>query len=496
MADDLESPIDESLLYCLPTTMVTDDEASDNDADSKSGDDDFFDQAPATRRHPDLPDSVFDEQQLQTQVFQDRVTVAFDSGQDIAKVQLNQIIEDDEAHYANPQAELLAWHYQLGHLPFGRIKKLVERGDLPAYLKDAKTPRCASCMFGKASRRPWRTKAPPNRNTIPPATAPGAVVGVDQLISATPGLVGQMRGTLTKHRYTVSTVFVDHFSGLSYVHLQLSTSTLHTLEAKRAFERFAKAHGVTIRHYHADNHIFDSKLFVQEVQQAGQTILYCAVNAHHQNGRAEKKIRDLQELARTMILHARQRWPSAITTNLWPYALRMANEVSNLTPILVGQDHVSPIELFAQVEIRPQVKFAHTFGSPVYVLDAKLQAGHTKPKWEHRARIGMYLGPSPRHSTKVALVLNLQTGHVSPQFHVQYDDLYDTLKPTAGNPSPQLRWQERAGFAGKDNMAAQPQPKGNPVANRQQLARIDAAIDMARRGANHGRRRLSEFATR
>jgi hypothetical protein len=273
-------------------------------------------------------------------------------------------------------------------------------------------------------------------------------VGVDQLISATPGLVGQMRGILTKRRYMVSTVFVDHFSGLSYVHLQLSTATENTLEAKGAFERFAKLHGVTIKHYHADNHIFDSKAFVEEVRRCGQSISYCAVNAHHQNGRAEKKIRDLQELARTMLLHARQRWPAAITTNLWPYALRMANDVSNLTPILKGQSYVSPLELFSQVEVRPQVKYSHTFGSPVYVLDEKIQAGQRKPKWEHKARIGIYLGTSPRHSRKVALVLNLQTGHVSPQFHCQFDDLCDTLRPSAGNPVPQSKWQEKGGFTG------------------------------------------------
>jgi hypothetical protein len=430
-------PLHEQHLYCMPTTIVSDDEHTDDEGAAEEDDDQSL-SAPAQRRHPDLPDEVFNHRPA-TDAFQDRLTVAFDNGQDISRQQLARLVEDDEAQYANPTAELLAWHYRLGHLPFGRIKKLAERGDLPTYLKDARVPRCASCLFGKAHRRPWRTKAPPNQYTVPPPTAPGAVVGVDQLISATPGLVGQMRGTLTKQRYTVSTVFVDHFSGLSYVHPQLSTATEHTLEAKRAFERFAKAHGVLVRHYHADNHIFDSKLFVQEVHRVGQTISYCAVNAHHQNGRAEKKIRDLQELARTMILHARQRWPSAITTNLWPYALRMANEVSNITPILIGRDHVSPLELFSQVEVRPQVKFAHTFGSPVYVLDEKLQAGQSKPKWEHRARIGVYLGPSPRHSRKVALVLNLQTGHISPQFHVQHDDLYDTMRANAGNPLPVSR---------------------------------------------------------
>jgi Reverse transcriptase (RNA-dependent DNA polymerase) len=152
-----------------------------------------------------------------------------------------------------------------------------------------------------------------------------------------------------------------------------------------------------------------------------------------------------------MLLRARQRWPSAITTHLWPYAVRMANDISNITPSLRRDDHVSPLELFSQVEVRPVVKHTHTFGSPVYVLDAPLQAGQSKPKWEYKSRIGIYLGASPRHSKKVALILNLQTGLVSPQFHCQYDDLCDSLRPSAGNPVPRSRWQERAGFVGDDS---------------------------------------------
>mgnify|MGYP000653665129 FL=1 len=120
--------------------------------------------------------------------------------------------------------------------------------------------------------------------TTPPATSPGAVVAVDQMISATPGFIAQMRGFITRKRYKVTTVFVDHFSGLSFVYLQKSTSAEETVEAKRAFERYAKVHGVTIRHYHADNGIFIENEFVKAVEADKQTISYCAVNAHHQNG--------------------------------------------------------------------------------------------------------------------------------------------------------------------------------------------------------------------
>jgi hypothetical protein len=124
--------------------------------------------------------------------------------------------------------------------------------------------------------------------------------------------------------------------------------------------------------------------------------------------------------------------------------MRMANNVSNFFP-RIGSG-VSPIERFSQVDVKPQVTHSHTFGAPVYVLDARLQAGKSIPKLSKNARIGMYLGPSPRHSRKVALVLSLRTGRVSLQFHVVIDDLFETLRPSTGNSVPRSRWQEATGF--------------------------------------------------
>ena len=67
----------------------------------------------------------------------------------------------------------------------------------------------------------------------------------------------------------------------------------------------------------------------------------------------------------------------------------------------------------------------HTFGCPCYVLDHRLQYGNgAVPKWEPRARMGIYVGCSPSHASNVALILNPRTGHVSPQFHVVFDDDY------------------------------------------------------------------------
>ena len=137
--------------------------------------------------------------------------------------------ETDEVEYSTHQAELLSWHYRLGHISFGQIQRMAERGDLPAYLTAEKKPLCASCQYKKQTKRLWRTKALVNAMTTPPATAPGSVVGVDQLISSTLGLIGKIRGMLTRQWYTVTTVFIDHYSGLSYVHFQMSTAAADTI---------------------------------------------------------------------------------------------------------------------------------------------------------------------------------------------------------------------------------------------------------------------------
>ena len=70
-----------------------------------------------------------------------------------------------------------------------------------------------------------------------------------------------------------------------------------TLKSKLAFEKYALSHGVHIKHYHADNGRFKDTLFTTDIEEKGQTISYCGVGAHHQNGIAEKRIGDLQRTA-------------------------------------------------------------------------------------------------------------------------------------------------------------------------------------------------------
>ena len=61
------------------------------------------------------------------------------------------------------------------------------------------------------------------------------------------------------------------------------------------------------------------------------------------------------------------------------------------------------------------------------VLHPKLQDGHKILKWEPRERKGQYVGASSLHESSVGLIRNLKTGNISPQFHVVYDDCYETV---------------------------------------------------------------------
>ena len=186
--------------------------------------------------------------------------------------------------------------------------------------------------------------------------------------------------------------------------------------------------------------------FIQACKDNNQGITYCGVNAHFQNGIAEKRIRDLQEQARMMLLFVVHKWPRMLSMALWPYALRTANEVRNATPM--ENQTKTPMELFAQVAIAPKLKHFHTFGCPTYILDNKLQVNQAIQKWQARSRLGIYLGPSPNHSRSISLILNPRTGHTSPQYHVKHDNFFETVHPskTTNFDAPNPEWKYLAWF--------------------------------------------------
>ena len=311
------------------------------------------------------------------------------------------------------------------------------------------------------TKSPWRVKGDNKKNTKI-ATRPDQIISVDQLESNTPGLIAQLKGKLTQQRYKYTTVFVDQFSGYTFVYLQRCLTSEETVMAKHAFESASDQQGVKIIHYHADNGHFTDNAFIADCKAQRQGQSYCGVNAHFQNGIAVRCIRDLQEQTRTSMLYAMNKWKCMVLICLWPYAMRHANDVANATP-RKGEEQ-SPLERFSGVNITPKLRHFHAFGCPTNVLDNALQRGQGSPKWKQRSRLGVYLGPSPSHARSVALVLNPRTGHVSPQFHVKFDDFFETVQDKSTNmDAPELEWKYLSGFAVKKGPS---EPLGRGITDR------------------------------
>jgi hypothetical protein len=251
---------------------------------------------------------------------------------------------------------------------------------------------------------------------------------MDHLVSAQPGLISQITRKLTGQQINGATVIVDHYSDHVYMYLMQNLTLEETLLTKHAYERFLSSIGVTATAYHADNGCFADQGFRDDCNLSNQVITFCGVGSHNQNGIAECKIKELTLGARTLLLHAKRMLPEYILTILWPFALKCAKDRLNF---LVHQaDGQTPYKTIANLDSsNVKVSNFHTFGSPCYVLDQRLQSGASMiPKWEPQAPMGIYVGQSPSHASNVALVLNSRTGHILPQFHDVFDDDFTTVE--------------------------------------------------------------------
>ena len=86
--------------------LVTNEDTSSQTSSTESScwdasDEDSASSQVADRRHPDIPDYVFHPGSKENQGSRHNIP-----------------IEDEDVQARTPQAELLAWHYRLGHLPF------------------------------------------------------------------------------------------------------------------------------------------------------------------------------------------------------------------------------------------------------------------------------------------------------------------------------------------------------------------------------------------
>ena len=90
---------------------------------------------------------------------------------------------------------------------------------------------------------------------------------------------------------------------------------------------------------------------------------------------------------------------------------------------------MSPVGVFTKTQSdHRDLLRTRVWGCPEFFLCPKLQDNHKIPKFNRQIHMGQLLGFSDEHSTLVAMVRNLTTNFVSPQFHVVFDEKFSTIQ--------------------------------------------------------------------
>ena len=358
-------------------------------------------------------------------------------------------VNESNLNLSEPEKELLRWHYRLGHMSFKKIQFLLRTGVLTrsnnkrhlhqAACKLDQMPKCAACQYGKQHRRP----APGRTTSIirdrvgvlkDAHLIPGQQVSIDHFICSTKGRLFTSAGkTVDNEMYTGGCIFNDHASGYIHVEFQTHLTTHETLMAKENFELMCRDHGVIPQSYLSDNgKCFTSKEFSEKLTLFEQIIRFAGVGAHHHNGNAERSIRTIMSIARTMMLHSAIHWPDVADATIWPMAVAHAVYLHNHMPNM--ETGLAPVDVFTKSRWQ-QHKFhdLHVWGCPVYVLDKSMADGKKLPRWQPRSIRSVNMGLSDKHASTVPLVLNVASGYITPQFHVVFDDWFTTVTSTIEN---------------------------------------------------------------
>ena len=363
-----------------------------------------------------------------------------------------------ETHKANinlnePQKEILRWHYRLGHVGLRTVQFIMRNGSLASSqalqslhtraskLTTANLPKCAACQFGRQTNRAKPgsvTTTVREREGITSAnkTHPGERVFIDHFVCATRGRMFNGRGirdpkgkTTLKQSNTFSggCMIVDGATGYVDVQFQSYFNANETIEALQRFETLAADNGIIVKEYQSDSGpAFTSDTFRKHLLDHGRNNRYSGAGSHHQNGKAERAIRTIMAMARTMLMHSSIHWPEICDPTMWPMAVQHAVWIYNHIPN--PSNGLAPIDMWSKTKF-PMTKLQnlHVFGSPVYILDKRIADGKSVGRWQPRSHRGVYMGMSSEHNYDVPLILNIDTGYINAQWNVTFDDWFTTV---------------------------------------------------------------------
>ena len=203
------------------------------------------------------------------------------------------------------------------------------------------------------------------------AMHPGQEISGDQYICQTPGRLactfGKENTALQCHG---GTTFVDHYSGFVFIGNQVPLQASKTAATKRAFDRFARDHGVKLQHFRLDNLPFDCDEFKDDLADQGQTVDFSGAGAYHQNGVADHAQGTTMTWTCAQMMHQLLHWPDQADESLWPYTLKKPHTSGTICQIILAASlHMRSLQAQSN-RTAPIHYFQHEFGVawPLYLI--------------------------------------------------------------------------------------------------------------------------------
>ena len=122
----------------------------------------------------------------------------------------------------------------------------------------------------------------------------------------------------------------------------------------------------------------------------------------------------------------------AYDTSLWYFKVKHTVWLNNILPNYCSG--ITPLEFLTRNNTDHwYLSMSHVWGCPIFVLDPKIKNDQKIPKWNRRSCLGHFLGFLEHHSSLTANSHHIKIGHISPQYQVVFDDLFETMYSTGEN---------------------------------------------------------------
>ncbi|KAL9239100.1 hypothetical protein vseg_013451 [Gypsophila vaccaria] len=281
------------------------------------------------------------------------------------------------------------WHSRLGH-PGPPVLSILRNSNSIQCNKIPNTKHCHACELGKYTKLPF---IPSTSRTL----LPFDIIHSDLWTSPVLCTLGQ--------RYYL--LFLDDFTNFLWTFPITNKSNVFSI-FKQFYTLIHTQFERSIKTFQCDNgKEFDNNSYHTFFKSTGTQFRFSCPHTSSQNGKAERKIRTINDTIRTLLAH------SHVPPNLWPYALSMATYIHNILPSKANR-YISPTQsLYLRL---PSYSNLRVFGCLCYPHLPSVSIN----KLDAQSIPCAFLGYPPNH--RGYLCLDLSTRKIIVSRHVTFHE--------------------------------------------------------------------------